>query len=110
MNLTNEGINYGLRLHIHRRFSIWSLNFQGGYRAVVDRCKPGDEVYLELEWIAVAHTPQVQHLVAQFVLKEVIESAVDRCEPGDEVLFGVGYGRIIRAASIQGTCEGQIKP
>ena len=66
--------------------------------------------YLELEWIVVAHTPQVQHLVAQFDLKEVIESAVDRCKPGDEVLFGVGYGRIIRAPSIQGTCEGQIKP
>ena len=42
----------------------------------------------QLLWIAVAHIPQVQHLVAQFVLKEVIESVVDRCEPGDEVLFG----------------------
>ena len=48
----------------------------------------------QLLWIAVAHIPQVQHLVAQFVLKEVIESVVDRCEPGDEVLFGVGYGRL----------------
>ena len=64
----------------------------------------------QLLWIAVAHIPQVQHLVAQFVLKEVIESVVDRCEPGDEVLSGVGYGRIIRAPSIQVTCEGQIKP
>ena len=27
MNVTNEGINYyGLRSHIHRRFSIWLLN------------------------------------------------------------------------------------
>ena len=64
----------------------------------------------QLLWIAVAHTPQVQHLVAQFVLKEVIESVVDRCEPGDEVSVGVGNGRIIRAPSIQVTCEGQIKP
>jgi len=64
----------------------------------------------QLLWIAVAHIPQVQHLVAQFVLKEVIESVVDRCEPGDEVSVGVGNGRIIRAPSIQVTCEGQIKP
>ena len=61
-------------------------------------------------WNVVTHKPQVQHLVAQFVLKEVIESVVDRCEPGDEVLVGVGNGRIIRAPSIQETCEGQIKP
>ena len=64
----------------------------------------------KLPWIAVAHTPQVQHLVAQFVLKEVIESVVDRCEPEDEALVGVGNRRIIRAPSIQVTCEGQIKP
>ena len=73
----------------------------------------GDECFKlrnQLLWIAVAHIPQVQHLVAQFVLKEVIESVVDRCEPGDEVSVGVGNGRIIRAPSIQETCEGQIKP
>ena len=102
-----------MRSHTYRRFSIWWSQFvlREVIESAVDRCEPGeDEVYLELEWIAVAHTLQVQHLAAQFVLKEVIESAVDRCEPGDEVLFGVGYGRIIRAPSIQVTCEGQIKP
>ena len=66
--------------------------------------------FLNQGLVLVMNLTQVQHLVAQFVLKEVIESAVDRCEPGDEVLFGVGYGRIIRAPSIQVTCEGQIKP